>query len=141
MTGWEKLQSSLATMQDDLPSVQDVQRQLSATMADIGESLDSLVNRDRLASPLVVEDRVVDSVSSRTGARGLSPLLEKDEEDEDWVGNGLPDLGQKMTTAKAFTLGIIGESLFSEGHLIVSPPQMIGFVSLGGPNTFEAAGT
>ena len=44
------------------------------------------MNKDELASPSATEDRVADSVSSRTGARGLSPLLEKDDEDEDWVG-------------------------------------------------------
>ena len=59
-------------------------------------------------------------MSSRTGARGFSPLLEKDEEDEDWVGKGLPDLGQKTTTMKVFPLGAAGGSLFSEGHRTIS---------------------
>ena len=58
----------------------------------MGESLDTLVNRDQPTSPSAAEDRVADSVSSRVGARGLSPLLEKDEKDEDWVSKGLPDL-------------------------------------------------
>ena len=59
----------------------------------MGESLDTLVNRDQPASLSTVEDRVADSVAARAGARGLSPLLEKDEEDEDWVSKGLSDLG------------------------------------------------
>ena len=54
-----------------------------ATVTDMGESLVTLVNTERLASPSAVEDRVADSVSLRTGARGLSPLLEKDEEEEE----------------------------------------------------------
>ena len=77
-------------------------------------------------------------MSSRTGAKGLSPLLEKDEEDEDWVGKGLPDLGQKTTTVKAFPSGGAGGSLFSEGHRIVSPPEMPIF---GGSNTSGDAST
>ena len=56
------------------------------------------MNRAQPVSPPVVEERVADPVSSRTGARGLSPLLEKDEEDEDWVSKGLPDLGPEKTT-------------------------------------------
>ena len=64
-----------------------------ATVTDMLESLDTLVNKDPPASPLAPEDRVADSVSSRIGARGLSPSLEKDEEDEDWAGKGLPVLG------------------------------------------------
>ena len=83
MTGWEKLQDSLTMMQDDLSSVQDVQRQLLATVTNMGESLDTLVNKDQLASPSAAEDRVADFVSLRASARGLLPLLEKDEEDED----------------------------------------------------------
>ena len=106
----EKLQDSLTAMQEDLSSTgfravtarhsPRVQRQLLAGLqtfgdCDMGESLDTLVNRDQPASPSVAEDRVANSVSSRAGARGLSPLLEKDEEDEDWVSKGLPDLGQE----------------------------------------------
>ena len=93
VTGFEKVQDSLTAMQEDLSSIQDVQRQLLATVTDIGESLDTFVNRDQPTSPSAAEERVADSVSSRAGARLLSPLLEKDEEDEDWVGKGLPDLG------------------------------------------------
>ena len=52
-----------------------------ATVTNMGESLDTLVNRDQPASPSAAEDRVADSVSSRAGAKGLSPLLGKDEED------------------------------------------------------------
>ena len=119
-------------IQDDLSSIQDVQRQLLTTVTNMGESLGTLVNKDQLASPLVVEDRVADLVSSRTGARGLSPLLEKDEEDEDWVGKGLPDLGQKITTMKTSPSGVFGGSMVSEGHRTISPPKM---ATLGGPNT------
>ena len=68
----------------------------------------------------------------------LSPLLEKDEEDEDWVSKGLPDLDQKMTTMKAFPSGAAGGSLFSEGHRTISPPKM---PSLGGPNASGDAST
>ena len=87
----------------------------------MGESLDTLVNRDQPVSPSAAEERVADSVSSRAGARGLSPLLEKDEEDEDWVSKGLPDLGQEKPTMKAFPSGVAGGSLFSEGHRTLSP--------------------
>ena len=138
MTGWEKLQDSLTAMQDNLSSIQDVQRQLLATVAEIGESLDTLVNKDRPASPPAADERVADSVSSRTGARGLSPLLEKDEEDEDWVGKGLPDLDSKTTTVKAFPSGAGAGSLFSNGHGTISPPKLPIF---GGPNTSGDAST
>ena len=138
MTGCEKLQDSLTAMQDDLSSVQDVHRQLLATITNMKESLDTLVNRDQPTSPSAAEDRVVDSVFSRAGARGLPPLLEKDEEDEDWVSKGLPDLGQKTTTVKAFPSGAVGGSLFSEGRCTVSPPKMPTF---RGPNTCGDAST
>ena len=65
-------------------------------------------------------------------------MLEKDEEDEDWVSKGLPDLGQKMTTMKTCPSGAAGGSLFSEGHRTVSPPKMPSF---GGPNTSGDAST
>ena len=138
MIGWEKLQDSLTAIQDDVSSIQDVQHQLLATITYMGESLDTLVNKDQPASPFETEDRVADSVSSRTSARGLSPLLEKDEEDEDWVGKGLPDLVQKTTTVKAFPSGAVGGSLFSEGHCTISPPKLPIF---GGPNTSGDAST
>ena len=138
MTGCEKLQYSLTTMQDDLSSLQDVQRQLLATVTNMGESLDTLVNRDQPASLSAAEDRVVDSVSSRAGAKGLSPLLEKDEKDEDGVSKGLPDLGQEKTMMKAFALGAAGGSLFSEGYCTVSSPKIPSF---GGPNTSGDAST
>ena len=104
----------------------------------MGESLDTLVNRDQPSSPFAVEDRVADSVSSRAGARGLSPLLEKDEEDENWVGKGLPDLGQEKTTMKTFPSGVASGSLFNKGHRTVSPPKVQIF---GGPNTSGDAST
>ena len=104
----------------------------------MGESLDTFVNRDRPVSPPAAEDRVANSVSSRAGARGLSPLLEKDEEDEDWVSEGLPDLGQETPKIKAFPSGGAGGSLFSEGHCTISPPKMPSF---GGPNTSGNAST
>ena len=138
VTGCEKLQDSLTTMQEDLSSVQDVQRQLLATVTDMGESLDTLVHRDQLASSSAAEDRVADSVSSRAGARELSPLLEKDEEDEDWVSKGLPNLGQEKTTIKAFPSGAVGGSLFSKGHHTISPPKVQIF---RGPNTSGDAST
>ena len=125
-------------MQEDVSSVWDVQRQLLATITDMGESLDTLVNKDQPASPWVADERIADSVSSRTGTRGLSPLQEKDEEDEDCVGKGLQDLGQKMTTVKAFPSGVAGGSLFSEGHRAISNPQLPIF---GGPNTSGDAST
>ena len=93
------------------------------------------------ASSLAAGDQVADLVSSRTGARGLSPLLEKDEEDEGWVGKGIPDLGQKTTSVKAFPLGTFGGSMVSEGHRDISPPKVTGFGTLGWPNTFGEAGT
>ena len=118
-------------MQEDLSTVQDMQRQLLATMTDMGESLDTLVNRDQPASPSAAKERVANSVSSRAGARGLSPLLEKDEEDDDWVSKGLPDLDKDMPKGKSFPSGVAGGSLFSEGHRTISPPKMPSF---GGPN-------
>ena len=99
----------------------------------MGESLGTLGNRDQPVSPSAVEERVADSVSSRAGTRGLSPLLEKDEEDdEDWVSKGLPGLGQETLKMKAFPSGVTGGSLFSEGHRTISPPKLPSF---GGPNT------
>ena len=66
-------------------------------------------------------------------------MLEKDEEDDDdWVSKGLPDLGQEKTMTKAFPLGVASGSLFSEGHRTVSPPKLQIF---GGPNTFGNAST
>ena len=81
MTGWEKLQDSLTSMQEDLSSIQDVQRQLLATVTDMGESLDTLVNTERARKHPLLWQMIglLDSVSSRTGVRVLSPLLEKDE--------------------------------------------------------------
>ena len=127
----ETLQNSLTAMQEDLSTVQDVQRQLLATVTHMGESLDTLVNRDQPASPFAAKERVADLVSSRAGAKGLSPLLEKDEEDEDWVSKGLPDLGQETPTLKGFPSGVARGSLFSKGHRTISPPKMPSF---GGPN-------
>ena len=138
VTGCERLQDSLTAMQEDLSSVQDVQRQLLATVTDMGESLDTLVNRDQPGSPPAAEERVADSVSSRAGARGLSPLLEKDEEDEDWVSKGHPDLGQETPKMKAYPSGAATGSVFSEGHRTVSPPKLSIF---GGPNTSGDAST
>ena len=135
MTSWEKVQDSLTMMQDDLSFIQDVQCQLSATVTDMGESLDTLVNTEQPASPPVVDDPVVDSVSSKTGAKELSPLLEKEEEEEDWVGKGLPNVRQKTTSMKAFTSRTFGGSMVSEGHQIVSPPKMTSFENSGGPST------
>ena len=40
------MQDSLIAMQDDLSSIQDVQRQLLVIVTDMGESLDTLVNKD-----------------------------------------------------------------------------------------------
>ena len=71
VTGWEKLQDSLTVMQDDLSSIHHVQRQLLATVTNTGESLDTLVNKDRLASPFAADDWVADSVFLRTGAKGV----------------------------------------------------------------------
>ena len=120
-------------MQENLSSVQDVQRQLLATVIDMGESLETLVNMEQPASSPATGDRVADSVSSRTGARGLSPLPEKDGEEEDWVGKGLPDPGQKVTPVKAFQSGTFGGSMVSEGHRDISPPKVPSYGTLGGP--------
>ena len=121
-----------------MSTVQDVQRQLLATMTDMGESPDTLVNRDQPVSLSAAEDRVANSVSSRASARGLSPLLEKDEEDDDWVSKGLPDLDKEMLKKKSFPSEAAGGSLFSEGHRTISPPKMSSF---GGPNMFGDAST
>ena len=64
-------------------------------------------------------------------------MLEKNEEDEDWVGKELPDLGQGKTTMKTFPSGAAG-SLFSEGHCTILPPKMPSF---GGPNMSGDAST
>ena len=104
----------------------------------MGESLNTLVNRDQPGSPPAAEERVADSVSSRAGARGLSPLLEKDEEDKDWVSKGHPDLGQETQKMKAYPSGAATGSVFSEGHRTVSPPKLSIF---GGPNTSGDAST
>ena len=108
----------------------------------MGESLDTLVNTERPTSPLAAHDRVANLVSSRTGARGLSPWLEKDEdEEEDWVGKGLLNLGQKTTSVKPLPLGTFGGSFVSEEHRTIAHPKMTGFGSLGGPNTSGETGT
>ena len=49
----------------------------------MGENLYALVNIEEPATSSIADDRVADSPSSQTGARGLSSLLEKDKEDED----------------------------------------------------------
>ena len=107
----------------------------------MGESLDTLVNIERPASPSVADDRVADSVSSRTSIRGLPPLLKKDEEDEDWVGKTIPNLGQKTTSLKVFPSGTFGGLMVSEGHCNVSPPKATGFGTLGRANMFGETGT
>ena len=65
-------------------------------------------------------------------------MLEKDEEDEDWVSKGHPDLGQETPKMKAFPSGAATGSVFSEGHRTVSPPKLSIF---GGPNTSGDAST
>ena len=107
----------------------------------MGESLDTLVNTERPASPFVASGQVANSVSSRTSARGLSPLLEKDEEDEDWVGKGIPNLGQKTTVVKTFPSGTLGGLMVSEGHRDVSPPEATSFGTLGRASTSGETGT
>ena len=61
-------------------------------------------------------------MSSWIGARGLPPLLEKDEED-DWVDKGATLLDQKVTLVKASPSGTSGGSLISEGHHDVHHPS------------------
>ena len=56
VTGCEQLQDSLTAMQEDVSTMQDVQRQLLATVTDMGESLDTLVNRDQPVSPSAAEE-------------------------------------------------------------------------------------
>ena len=107
----------------------------------MGESLDTLVNTERPASPSAIEDQAAGSMSSRTGARGLSPLLEKDEEDENWVGKGLSDLGQKTTTMKASPSCVFRGSMIRKGHRTISPPKVPSFGHLGGPNRSRNAST
>ena len=53
--GCEQLQDSPTAMQEDVSTMQDVQHQLLATVTDMGESLDTLVNRDQPASPSTTE--------------------------------------------------------------------------------------
>ena len=101
----------------------------------MGESLDTLVNTEGPTSSFAADDRVASSVSLRIGAIGLSPLLENDEEDEDWVGTRTLVLGQKTTTVKAFPSGTFGGSLVSKGHCDVSQAKVTSFRTLGRPNT------
>ena len=65
-------------------------------------------------------------------------MLEKDEEDDDWVSKGLPDLDQETPKMKGFPSGVDGSSLFSKGHRTISLPKMPSF---GGPNTSGDAST
>ena len=67
-------------------------------------------------------------------------MLEKDEEeeDDDWVSKGLPDLGQEKPKMKVFPSGAATGSMFSKGHRTVSPPKLQIF---GGPNTSGDAST
>ena len=84
---------------------------------------------------------MADSVSSRTRARGLSPLWEKDEEDEDWAGKRMPNMGQKTTPVRVFPSRVFGGSFVSQGHCDVSPPKVTSFGTLGGPNMFGEMST
>lgn len=70
--------------------------------------MDTLVNTEQLlsAAATAAEDRVADLVSSRTGAKGLSPLLEKDKKD-DWVDRGATLLDQKATKVKVSPQGCL----------------------------------
>ena len=101
----------------------------------------TLLNTEQPASSPKREDQFADLVSSRTSPRGLSPLLEKDEENEDWAGKGILDLGRKTTSVKTFPLRTFGGSLVNEGHHDVSLPKVTSFGTLGRPNTFGETGT
>ena len=103
----------------------------------MGPNLNKLVNTDQPTSP-AADERVVDSVSSRTEPRGLSLLLEEETEDE--VDKGGPLLGEvkKSTMLKTFPSGIGGPRV-SEGHHDVSPPLGPFFGTLGEANTFGDA--
>ena len=68
-------------------------------------------------------------------------MLEKDEEDEDWVATGMPNFCQKMTSVKAFPFMTFDGSLVNERHRNVSLPTVTGFGTLGGPNTPGEADT
>ena len=135
MTSWVKLQDNLKTLQEESSSIQDVQCQLLAIVIEMGKNLDPLLNTKQPASSPTAEDRVVDSVSSRTSAKGLSPLWEKDEEDEDWVGKGMLDLGQKTTLVKALPSRTFGGPLVNEGHCDISLPKVTSLRTLGQPST------
>ena len=91
------------------------------------------MNIERPASSLAIDDLVADSVFSQTSARGLHPLLEKDEEDEDGLDKGAALLDQKTTTVDAFPSRTFGGPLSGEGHCDVSPAKFTNFGTLGGP--------
>ena len=100
MIGWEKLKDILTTMQENLSSVQDVQRQILAMVIEMGENLDALVNTEQLASSPVVDDRVSNSVSSRTGARGYHLCWRRMRSR---MIPGIPDLGPKDDFSEGFS--------------------------------------
>ena len=88
----------------------------------MGANLDIMVNTKRPASLAAqsANDRITDSVSSWIGPRGLSPLMEKDEEDDvDDKGETL--LGQKMTTMKTFPTETFGGPMIGKSHCNTMP--------------------
>ena len=106
----------------------------------MGANLDTLVNTKQLASSPAAYNRVADLVSSQIDATRLSPLLEKDEED-DWVDRGAALLDQEALNVKAFPSRTFRCPLISEGHRDVSPPKVPSFGMLGKANTFGETGT
>ena len=118
-------------MHKDLSSIQDIQKNLLSTITKMGANLGTLVNTKRIASlALQMNDKVTDSVSSRTSHKELSPLAGKDEVDDvDDKEETL--LGWKKTTMMAFPIGEFGGSLVSEGYRNTSPPKHPSFETLG----------
>lgn len=80
-------------------------------ITEMGANLDMLVNIEMPASlALQIDDKVADSMSSRTGHRGLSPLMEREEE-EDVDDEGETLLDHNDTSPPKFpSFGTLGKA-------------------------------
>ena len=101
----------------------------------MGSNLDILVNIESPTSPMLqtaADHRVANSVFSRPGHRGLSPVLEKSEEDDVNSGDERETLlGYKKTIMKSFPFGTFGSPKFNEGHCDMPPHRFPSYGTLG----------
>ena len=101
----------------------------------MGSDVDMLLHIDQPVSPIAADEKVADLVSSRAGARELSPLVEEDIEEDDKEGLFSGDEEEKVTTVKTHPLGIVGPAI-SGGHRSISRPSVPFISTLGKASTF-----